>query len=86
MSYKLCEACGQPMLKKGQHRKHPDDYRHAQGCPLDRTRIKANQKFKGYMHPDTDAIWFGFSLGMRCAERLEQNIRATEAKPEPEPK
>lgn len=31
--YKLCKGCGQPMLKKGQKRKHPDDYRHARGCP-----------------------------------------------------
>ena len=31
--YKLCEACGQPMLKKGQRRRHPEDYRHARGCP-----------------------------------------------------
>lgn len=31
--YKLCKFCEQPMLKKGQKRKHPDDYRHAQGCP-----------------------------------------------------
>ena len=33
--YKLCKACGCPMLKKGQKRKHPDEYRHASGCPLD---------------------------------------------------
>jgi hypothetical protein len=33
MGYKLCKSCGQPVLKKGQKRKHPDDYRHAQGCP-----------------------------------------------------
>jgi hypothetical protein len=31
--YKLCPECGQPVLKKGQQRKHPDDYRHARGCP-----------------------------------------------------
>ena len=31
--YKLCKECGQPMLKKGQKRKHWDDYRHASGCP-----------------------------------------------------
>lgn len=34
--YKLCPGCGQPMLKKGQKRKHPDDYRHAKGCPNDK--------------------------------------------------
>lgn len=33
MGYKLCPDCGQPMLKKGQTRKHPEDYRHASGCP-----------------------------------------------------
>lgn len=32
--YKLCKECGQPMLKAGQKRKHPDDYRHARGCSL----------------------------------------------------
>ncbi len=31
----ICHECGQPMLRKGQKRKHPDDYRHAQGCPLE---------------------------------------------------
>ena len=31
--YKLCQQCGQPILKKGQKRKHPNDYRHAYGCP-----------------------------------------------------
>jgi hypothetical protein len=41
--YKLCKSCGQPMLKKGQKRKHPDDYRHAAGCPLDaQAKQKAN--------------------------------------------
>ena len=38
--YKLCRFCGQPMLKKNQRRKHPDDYRHAQGCPYDRSKPK----------------------------------------------
>ena len=32
---KCCPECDQPMLKKGQARKHADDYRHARGCPLD---------------------------------------------------
>ncbi len=35
--YKLCKKCGQPMLKKGQRRKHEDDYRHASGCSDDRS-------------------------------------------------
>lgn len=34
---KVCKECGQPMLKKGQKRKHPDDYRHASGCPKAKT-------------------------------------------------
>jgi hypothetical protein len=34
--YKLCKSCGQPMLRKGQVRKDPGDYRHASGCPEDR--------------------------------------------------
>ena len=34
MSYKLCRECDQPMLKKGQRRKHPNDYRHARDCPM----------------------------------------------------
>lgn len=35
MAYKLCPECDQPILREGQRREHPDDYRHAQGCPLD---------------------------------------------------
>lgn len=31
--YKLCTECNQPILRKGQERKRPDDYRHARGCP-----------------------------------------------------
>lgn len=30
---KRCKLCDQPMLPKGARRKHPDDYRHASGCP-----------------------------------------------------
>lgn len=37
--YKLCPECGQPMLKKGQKRKHPDDYRHARGCPNEQNTV-----------------------------------------------
>lgn len=32
---KLCKECGQPVLKRGQKRKHPNDYQHAIGCPND---------------------------------------------------
>ena len=30
----ICSDCGQPMLPDGQRRAHPDDYRHARGCPM----------------------------------------------------
>jgi hypothetical protein len=33
MGTKLCSECGQPMLPNGKKRAHPDDYRHARGCP-----------------------------------------------------
>jgi hypothetical protein len=35
VSYKICKSCGQPVLKKGQVRKSPHEYRHASGCPED---------------------------------------------------
>lgn len=35
-SYKLCHLCDAPILRKGEKRVHPDDYRHAQGCPYGR--------------------------------------------------
>jgi hypothetical protein len=53
MDYKLCSECGQPMLKKGQKREHPDDYRHARGCPKaskrehDRTNVGATRQTTG---------------------------------------
>lgn len=28
-----CVECGQPMLPRGRKREHPDDFRHARGCP-----------------------------------------------------
>lgn len=36
--YKLCKDCSCPILKRGQKRKHPEDYRHAQGCRYARQR------------------------------------------------
>lgn len=29
-------------------------------------------KFTGYLPIDTDRLWFGFALGMRCSERLSE--------------
>lgn len=40
--YKLCPQCGQPILKPNQKRQHPDDYRHASGCPLDDDERKSS--------------------------------------------
>lgn len=45
--YRYCKECGQPMLRKGQKRKHPDDYRHAQGCPLDKLDARGSM-FTGH--------------------------------------
>ncbi len=33
--YLLCKECDQPILRKGQVRTNPSEYRHANGCPLD---------------------------------------------------
>lgn len=44
--YNLCPECGQPMLRRGQKRKHPDDYRHANGCPNDAPLAERNKEDK----------------------------------------
>lgn len=49
--YKLCKDCGQPVLRKGQVRKHPEDYRHARGCPS-ALQIEREQ---------TEAMWRQFA-------------------------
>ena len=36
--------------------------------PLDIS--KSNGKFKHYADPDSDTMWLGFALGMRCAARI----------------
>jgi hypothetical protein len=36
--------------------------------PLD--RVVKDGEFTEYMHPETQAMWVGFAIGMRCAERL----------------
>jgi hypothetical protein len=35
--YRLCDACGQP-IQPGRHM--PGEYRHAQGCPRDRSKYR----------------------------------------------
>lgn len=32
--------------------------------------ITANGKFSHYANSETDAMWLGFALGMRCCERI----------------
>jgi hypothetical protein len=39
--------------------------------------IEVNGKFSHYMNPDTDTMWLGFALGMRCAQRIS-NVMPTE--------
>ena len=43
-----CPKCDQPMLAKGQKREHPDDYRHARGCPKasKQERRRTEEKWK----------------------------------------
>ena len=32
--------------------------------------MEINEQFAYYMDKDTDTMWLGFALGMRCAERV----------------
>ena len=32
--------------------------------------MEINGQFSHYMNPETDTLWLGFALGIRCAERL----------------
>ncbi|HCW19190.1 MAG TPA: hypothetical protein DHL02_14820 [Achromobacter sp.] len=32
--------------------------------------MEINEQFAYYMDGDTDTMWIGFALGMRCAERV----------------
>lgn len=34
--------------------------------------MMVNGKFSHYADPDTDTMWLGFALGMRCQERLNR--------------
>jgi len=33
--------------------------------------VTVNGKFSHYADPETDTMWLGFALGMRCAERVQ---------------
>ena len=35
--------------------------------------MEINGKFSHYVEPDTDTMWIGFALGMRCAERAAKS-------------
>lgn len=32
--------------------------------------VRSNGEFSHYANPETDTMWLGFALGMRCAERV----------------
>lgn len=34
--------------------------------------VTINDRFSHYADPDTDTLWLGFAMGMRCAERIEK--------------
>ncbi|BDD90912.1 hypothetical protein PanNE5_03520 [Pandoraea sp. NE5] len=38
--------------------------------------MQVNGEFSHYMTPDTDTMWLGFALGMRCAERVDAKDRS----------
>lgn len=38
---------------------------------------KTDGSFDHYVDSDTDSIWLGFAMGMRCAERIE-NTKVTD--------
>lgn len=42
--------------------------------------MEINGKFSHYMDPDTDTLWIGFALGMRCSQRLVDAITAATQK------
>jgi hypothetical protein len=35
--------------------------------------MEVNGEFSHYMDPDTDTMWLGFAIGLRCAERLARS-------------
>ena len=39
--------------------------------------MEINEQFAYYMDRDTDTMWIGFALGMRCAERVAAAAQAT---------
>jgi len=43
--------------------------------------VEINGEFSHYLDPDTDTMWLGFAIGMRCAERLS---RSASSQPTPE--
>ena len=36
--------------------------------------VTINGEFSHFANPETDTMWLGFALGMRCAERLQQPL------------
>lgn len=73
--YKLCSDCRCPILKKGQRRKHPDAYRHAQGC----SRVPKPKPRK-----DTEIIWQPDVYGKTPEEIAKQVADRERAFPTPE--
>lgn len=51
--------------------------------PLD--RVMQDGEFSEFMHPETQAMWVGFALGMRAAARLAEARIEPGAQPSPVP-
>ncbi len=41
--------------------------------------VTVNGEFSHYANGDTDTMWIGFALGMRCAERVQSAVNAQTA-------
>lgn len=58
----VCPECDCPMLRKGQKRKHPDDFRHARGCP------KASKRER----ERTERIWAALEASCKTCNDTKQ--------------
>lgn len=45
--------------------------------PAFRENFPLDRAFGGYIDPETDRMWVGFAVGMRCAERIARATGST---------
>ncbi len=68
MSLKIKDRDGDGTITVAEMRTYFE--RSIKGTPLGTMDI--NGEFDHYMDADTDTLWIGFALGMRCAERISK--------------